>query len=100
MPLGTTTPGVGTVTFYKDPVDVEVFSVDWTEALESGETISSCAFTLQSGITLVRSYASGKISYGWISGGTLGTLYVAEATVTTSLGLTYQKDLIIDVRYN
>jgi len=100
MGLGVATPGVGTVTFYKDSVDVEVFAVDWTEALETDETIASCAFTLQTGITLDSSYFSGKISYAWISGGALGSLYVAEATVTTSLGLIYQKDLIIDVRYS
>jgi hypothetical protein len=100
MGLGAATPGVGTVTFSKDSVDIEVFSVDWTKALEPGETILSCAFTVQSGIALASSYFSGKISYGWISGGMLGSMYVVEATATTSLGLTYQKDLIIDVRYN
>ena len=77
--------------FSKDPEAVLDYAVDWSEWLQSGETISSYTVTVPTGLTKDSdSSASGVITV-WLSGGTAGTVYSVEVKITTSLGRTDER---------
>jgi len=75
----------------KDPSAVLVYSMDWTEWLAAGQTITAVTYTVQtrandpapvvrvsSGIT-----AGNKITYVELSGGQVGKIYTVTAAITT-----------------
>ena len=85
----------------KDPASTLDFVFDWSSWLASGETISSFSVTVTTGITLgtsskAPSQAAGKVTY-WLSGGTAGSSYVVQCTITTSAGRVDNRKAIIQV---
>ena len=70
--------------FKKDPDATLDFSFDWSDWLESSETISSYTVTVDSGITKDSdSQASGIVTV-WLKGGTAGQSYSVACKITTS----------------
>lgn len=87
----------------KDSEATLTYSLDWTDWLTNGETISSSVFAIES-ITgdadpLVRDAqsASSTITTVRLSGGTSGKLYKVYNTVVTSGGLTERRYFRIKV---
>lgn len=81
----------------KTPNEVKDYSIDWTDRL-AGDTISTSAFTVPSGITLDSQTNDTTSSTAWISGGTDGTDYNVTCLVTTAGGRTYEWPIRIQVR--
>lgn len=74
-------------TFLKDPASTLDYVFDWSDWLEEDESISSFVITVPTGITLgigIRAPVEdeGRITY-WLSGGTKGSSYTIQCTVTT-----------------
>jgi hypothetical protein len=92
MPSATSDP----VTFIKDPGSVKDYGFDWSEILETGETIASAVWN-GGGLTSSGAYISGENTYTLLAGGTLGTTYIVSCTITTSLGRTYCREFLISV---
>lgn len=79
----------------KDPGATLVYSIDWTDWLESGDAIANSAMTTTTitgdpaPLTIVSNgfQANTDIAYAEISGGSAGNLYTITNTITTENGL-------------
>lgn len=73
--------------FTKTPDEVLDFAIDFTAALDSGDSISGAAtWTVPSGITQGAVSVSGATAISFFSGGTAGGAYVVQCRVTTTPG--------------
>jgi hypothetical protein len=88
----------------KDPEAELVYSMDWTEWLPQGDTLSTATYTLQvranDPAPLVRvsqGVQSGVISYVELSGGQVGKIYTVTAEVTTVDGLVDRRNFRVRV---
>ncbi len=85
-------------TVFHDPNETEPFRIDWSYWLDQGETISSSSWSLDSGPTASATAFDDTTATMTITGGTVGNVYKATNTITTSAGRTYQRTIAIDVR--
>lgn len=83
-------------TFTKDPDATLDYTVDWSDWLDTGETISSSSFSVPSGITKASESNTTTSATVWLSGGTKWTTYTVTNEVTTTAGRTDQRSF--DVR--
>ena len=84
--------------FTKDPDAVLDFAWDWSQWLEDGETISSYAVTVPSGITKDSDSNTDTTVTAFLSGGTADTGYAIVCQITTSAGRTDDRSIYINVR--
>lgn len=81
--------------FIKDPEAVLDYVFDWSDWLDTGETISSYTVTVPTGIVKDSdSQAAGKVTI-WLSSGTDGTEYAVECKIVTSAGRTDERTIWI-----
>jgi hypothetical protein len=71
--------------FIKDPQAVLDYQIDWAAWLGS-DTISASTWTAETGITIASSTNTTTTATVWLSGGTVGTSYVATNHITTAGG--------------
>jgi hypothetical protein len=71
----------------KDPYAVLDYTLDWTNWMPDGDTITSVAVTADSGITIDSTSNTDYIVTAYISGGTAGTIYNVEYKIDTTNGL-------------
>ena len=70
---------------HKDPDETADYQFDWSARLETGETIASSEFILESGdVVLGDKDVVDAVTTIWLSGGTVGTISVITNRVTTS----------------
>lgn len=81
----------------KDPYAVLDYSLDWTNWMPSGDTISAISITADAGITIDSSTNTDYIATAYISGGTAGTTYNIEYNITTTNGLKDSRNFRIKV---
>ena len=79
----------------KDTDAVLDYVFDWSNWLESGETISSHTITVESGITVDSSSESGGLVTVWLSGGTSGSNYTVACKIVTSASRTDERTILI-----
>lgn len=85
--------------FVKDPDANLDYVFDWSDWLETGETISSYVTTVPAGLTKgTESELSGKVAV-WLSGGTANSVYQVACKITTSLGRIDERTIEIDVQH-
>jgi hypothetical protein len=82
----------------KDPAETVDYGVDWSAVLQSGETFDAVAWSVPAGLTEGARSAAEPICRIFLSGGTLGTFYDVENTITTSAGRVYRETLRIYIR--
>ena len=88
----------------KDPSAILNYTLDWSEWLPTGQTISTSAWTVStiSGdaapVTTVTTSNSGTTTIVKLSGGTAGNLYTITNTITTSGSLTDRRHFRIKVK--
>ena len=81
----------------KDPDAVLDYMFDWTDWLQTGETIDSHTITVPTGLTLDSdSELSGKVT-AWLSGGTSGISYTVACKIVTSLNRTDERSFQLPV---
>lgn len=89
----------------KDPQAQLIYSMDWTEWLVSGDTLSSATYALQVRANdpqpLVKESqglsAGSNLTYVELSGGQVGKVYTVTATITTANGLEDRRSFRIKV---
>jgi hypothetical protein len=82
----------------KDPDDIDDFTLDWTNILASGESISTLAVSVISGgVTISSSSISTVYTTARVSGGTAGTDAVIRYRITTSATRQLDESLTIHV---
>lgn len=84
-----------TSSFLKDPDATLDFVFDWSDWLQSGETISSYIITTDSGITNEGDDESDGIVTVWLSGGTAGARYSVACKITTSLNRIDERTMLV-----
>lgn len=86
--------------YVKDPGEKKDYGVDWSQLL-AGDTISTSAWVVESGLTKEVSPAEGKTGTTttvWLSGGTADQDYTVTNTVTTAAGRILERSFEIMVR--
>jgi hypothetical protein len=68
---------------------------DHESYLEDGETISSHVVTVDAGMTKDSDSEDGGWVVVWISGGTAGTAYTVACKITTNMGRTEERSILI-----
>lgn len=81
----------------KDPDAVLDYSVDWSTWLE-GDTVSSIAWALDSGITKDSQELAAGVATAWISGGSVGIDYRVTCRIVTAGGRTDDRSFLLQVR--
>ena len=86
----------------KSSTEVLDYGFDWDdEYLETGDTVSTSAWTVPTGITKDSDSNTTTATTIWLSGGTLGTSYVLVNTVVTAGGRTAVRAFTLTiVEYN
>lgn len=82
-------------TMVKDPDAILDYVFDWSDWLESGETISSHVITVNAGITKDSDSESSGVVTVWLSGGTAGNKYNVACKIVTSLARTDERTIEI-----
>jgi hypothetical protein len=85
--------------FIKDPSAVLDYTVDWTDWLPPGDTITAATWS-SNGVTVADSPApsnTGSTATAWLSGGNTGNTYTVTCTITTTGGRTDSRHLFIEV---
>lgn len=86
-------------TFEKDPDEYLDYSIDWTNVLESGETISDSVW-LAPGLTIGSESVSSSVCTVWLSGGVSGSIVGVVNRITTSAGRIYEQTFVLVVVNN
>lgn len=90
----------------KDPDAKLDYGIDWSDWLADGETISSSAWTVPSGLAEATGLPegvpvkgiSGSRAFIWLQGGTAGTTYTVTNRITTSAGRIDDRSLFVAVK--
>jgi hypothetical protein len=70
--------------FFKDPDAILDFLFDWSDWLNTGESIASHTITISgTGLTLDSSSENSGIVTAWLSGGTSGIVYSVTCNIVT-----------------
>lgn len=80
----------------KDPADIRLYTIDWSEWLD-GATISSSTWSLASGLTNVTDANTTTTATVKISGGSNGHSYACANTITTSAGETRKVSFDLEI---
>lgn len=83
--------------YTKDPDAILDYTVDWSDWLATGDTISSVASSVQTGITRTTQTNTTTTHTIWLSGGTEGQEYEVTSRIDTAGGRTDERTIIIRV---
>jgi hypothetical protein len=84
--------------FSKDPDAKLDYGFDWSPWLESGETISTSAWTVPTGLTDSDESYDGDSTKIWLSGGTVDEDYIVANKIITSDGRIDERSFKVMVR--
>lgn len=84
----------------KQPDERRIQEFDYTRALSSGDTLSSAALksVSPSGVSVSSVSVSSPSVYFIVSGGTDDTDYTVTLTVDTTLGESFEDELLVKIR--
>lgn len=87
-------------TFTKQPVEVLDFDIDCADWISEGDSVVSAASVADTGITIDSTSitSNGEVVKVWVSGGTTGTTYKIETTMTTEDGRVKQHEFRVKVK--
>lgn len=84
--------------FEKDPDATLDYAFDWNKNwLQSGENINSHTVTVGTGLTKDSDSEGGGVVTVWLSGGIAGERYTVACEITSSLGRTDERTILIGV---
>lgn len=72
-------------TLPKGAADILVYTVDWSNWLNAGDSVASSVWTVPSGLVDVADSRTSTTSVVKISGGVAGTSYVVMVTIMTTI---------------
>lgn len=79
----------------KDPDSIIDYGVDWSAWLASGETISTSAWVVPTGLTNVSESNTTTATAIFVSGGDIGETYTLTNRIVTSAGRTEDRSMLI-----
>jgi len=81
----------------KDGASILDYTIDWSDWLATGETISASTWTVPTGLTSTDTGVTTTSATVWLSGGTRDTVYVVTNEIDTNQSRTAQRSLVIRV---
>lgn len=88
--------------YTKDPDAVLDYTIDWTEWLPTGDTITASTFTVNSddndAITVDDQLNDDNTTTVWLSGGIAGQKYTVTNHITTAAGREDDRSLTISIK--
>ena len=84
--------------YVKDPDAVLDYGFDWSDWLQTNETIVASSWTVDTGLTKTDSSYSNTATTVWLSGGTAGEEYKAVNHIVTSDSREDDRTITIKVR--
>lgn len=91
---------MGTTAFYEmDPDEVLDFSVDWSEWLATGDSISTAAWSAGDGVTIDSSSVAGAVATVWLSAPDVGERHVVTCHVVTAQGREGEQSITVYGRH-
>lgn len=84
--------------FVQDPDEVLDYTIDWSEWLAEGDTITAATSTPDAGITVDSTSFTVNSTTIWISGGTPGEKYNISVHVTTNGGREGDRSITIEIK--
>ncbi len=87
-------------TYTKQPAEVLDYDIDYTDWLETGDTIASKTVTAETGLTVDSSaiWGADKKVKVWLSGGTDATTYKVTVTIVTVAGCTKEDEFRMKIK--
>lgn len=83
---------------FKDPDEVLDYSIDWSNRIDAGDTISTVTWSFPAGITKVSQSLAGNVATCFVSGGTEGVAYSIGCRVVTTGGRTMDETVKLKVK--
>ena len=83
--------------FIKDPQAVLDYGFDWSDWLDTGDTLSASTWTVPTGITKDSDSNTTTTTTIWLSGGTVGKTYKITNRITTVGGRGTDRSLYVKV---
>lgn len=84
--------------FTKDPNALLDYTVDWSDWLTGGDSISVSAWVVPAGLTNDHDSSTSTDATVWLSGGTIGLNYRVTNRITTALGLIDERSFTVAVK--
>lgn len=85
--------------FYKQPVEVKDFDIDYSEWLTAGDNVESVTVVVTpTGLTVESVFVNDPRAKVWLSGGVDGTQYKLSVTMTSADGRVKQDEFKIKVK--
>tara|TARA_R100000734_G_C3282509_1_gene75830 strand:+ start:365 stop:676 length:312 start_codon:yes stop_codon:yes gene_type:complete len=72
----------------KDPESVLDYTINWSDFLTTGDTISSATYTVDTGLTKDSNSNTTTTTTVTLSGGTAGTVYTVKCVIATAASRT------------
>lgn len=84
-------------TFIKDPNSILDYGFDWSDWLDTDDTVSTSAWTVPSGITEHSDSKTTTTTTIWLSGGTIGRQYRIQNRIVTADGRTADRSFYVKI---
>jgi len=84
-------------TYIKDPQSVLDYGFDWSDWLDTDDTVSTSAWNVPTGITEDSDSKTTTTTTVWLSGGTVGKKYKITNRMVTDDGRTVERSFYIKV---
>ena len=84
-------------TITKDPNATLDYGFDWTDWMQTSETISSVTWAIATGITKGSEVTGSYVAKVWLSGGTAGQRYTVACKITTNQSRIDERTMVIVV---
>ena len=85
-------------TFIKDPQSALDYGFDWSDWLDTGDTVSTSTWKVPAGITNHSESRTTTTTTVWLSGGTVGATYKITNRVVTVDGRTVDRSFYVKVQ--
>ena len=84
-------------TYIKDPQSVLDYGFDWSDWLDTGDTVSTSAWDVPTGITEDSDTKTTTTTTIWLSSGTVGSKYKLTNRMVTANGRTVERSFYVKV---
>jgi len=86
-------------TYIKDPQEVLDYGFDWSDWLETGDTVDTSDWTIKpSGLTEVSDSKTDTTTMIWVSGGTVGSKHKVTNRVLTADNRTVERSFYVKIQ--
>lgn len=82
-----------------DPAESLDYTIDWSEVLAVGESVSVATWSVATGLTKGAESIVSPYSTVWLSGGTAGTRYLVDCQITTSASRIFNRSFEVRVEH-